>query len=331
MNFSTISKCIDALNKTSPFEIKVIQSEEAGCELYSSKDEYTIILGNQVEILLYLYCYASKDFFRKYLCQSIYARYSMYEKALHVLRDMYHGRTLVNSTYTKIKQNLNNDLLYNMTMLSIFHEIAHIVFSVDKDTSISYFTDVHNRVESLKSSLEMSYSEDNPIVNQLHMGIKLASEDELNTAEEIACDCYAIDVIFKLNGIFKFSTKQVLNYCLAAINLLTCMYQVEFLNRTARSDDNAIFDEVLAKFSIRRTIAFSRMMDVLSDEYGVNIYKLDKMCRKIAPSIQDILHLKRLAETMAIDINNRDWRVRDENKHIYLNELKEFEKYYTTN
>ena len=74
-----------------------------------------------------------------------------------------------------------------------------------------------------------------------------------------------------------------------------------------------------------------KMMDVLSDEYGINIYKLDKMCRKIAPSIQDIFHLKRLAEIMAIDINNRDWKIRDEHKHIYLNELKQFEKYYTTN
>ena len=216
-------------------------------------------------------------------------------------------------------------------MLSIFHEIAHIVFSVDKDTSTSYFTDVYNRIESLRTSLETSYSEDNPIVSQIHLGIKLASENKLNTAEEIACDYYAIDVVFKLNSIFKFSTKQVLNYCLAAINLLTCMYQVEFLNRTAHSDDNAIFDEVLAKFSIRRTIAFSRMMDVLSDEYGINIYKLAKMCRRIAPSIHDILQLKKLAETMAIEINNRDWRVKDENKHIYLNELKQFEKLYTTN
>lgn len=216
-------------------------------------------------------------------------------------------------------------------MLSIFHEIAHIVFSVDKDTSTSYFTDVYNRIESLKTSLEMSYSEDNPIVNQIHLGIKLAYEDELNTAEEIACDCYAIDVIFKLNSIFKFSTKQVLNYCLAAINLLTCMYQVEFLNRTAHSDDNAIFDEVLAKFSIRRTIAFFRMMDILSGEYGINIYKLDEMCKRIVPSIQDILQLKRLAEIMAIEINNRDWKVKDENKHIYLNELKQIEKLYTNN
>lgn len=331
MNFSSISKCIDALNKTSPFEIKVIQSEEAGCELYSSKDEYTIILGEQVETLLYLYCYASKDSFRKYLCQSIYARHSMYEKALCVLKDLHKSQNLVNSILARIKQNLNNDLLSNMTMLSIFHEIAHIVFSVDKDTSTSYFTDVYNRIESLRTSLETSYSEDNPIVSQIHLGIKLASENKLNTAEEIACDYYAIDVVFKLNSIFKFSTKQVLNYCLAAINLLTCMYQVEFLNRTAHSDDNAIFDEVLAKFSIRRTIAFSRMMDVLSDEYGINIYKLAKMCRRIAPSIHDILQLKKLAETMAIEINNRDWRVKDENKHIYLNELKQFEKLYTTN
>lgn len=130
MNFSSISKCIDAINKTSPFEIKVIQSEEAGCELYSSKDEYTIILGEQVETLLYLYCYASKDSFRKYLCQSIYARHSMYEKALCVLKNLHKSQNLVNSMLVRIKQNLNNDLLSNMTMLSIFHEIAHIVFSV---------------------------------------------------------------------------------------------------------------------------------------------------------------------------------------------------------
>ena len=55
------------------------------------------------------------------------------------------------------------------------------------------------------------------------------------------------------------------------------------------------------------------------------------MCKRIVPSIQDILQLKRLAEIMAIEINNRDWKVKDENKHIYLNELKQIEKLYTNN
>ncbi|MGJ0553186.1 hypothetical protein [Phocaeicola vulgatus] len=329
MDFDTIKKCIDALNKTAPFEIKIKQSRKAGCELYSSKDELTIIIGEYVEVLFYLYCYASKENFRKYLCQSIYARHSMYEKAFNVLNKLCKSQSLISNTLAKIKQLTNNKLLNNLTLLSIFHEIGHIVFSVDDNVKVSYYEDISNRLKSL--DLSILFNEEHDLLsNQIQLGYNMASNNVMNTTEEIACDCYAIDVIFKLKMICNFSTKQVLNYCLDAIELLTCTYQVEFLNRTSHNDHNGIFEDVLAKFCIRRMIVFDRMREILSTEYNIDDYVFDKLCRKIAPSITDMYELKLIAENMSVDTSQYNWRIKDKYYKDYLHCLNKFNANYTT-
>lgn len=329
MDFDTIIKCLDALNKTAPFEIKIKQSKRAGCELYSSKDEHTIIIGECVEVLFYLYCYASKENFRKYLCQSIYARHSMYEKAFNVLSKLCKSQSFITNTFVKIRQLANNKRLCNLTLLSIFHEIGHIVFSVDNGVKSSYYEDIDKRLKSL--NLLTFFNEEHDLLsNQIRLGYNMASNNIMNTTEEIACDCYAIDVIFKLKVTCNFSTKQVLNYCLAAIELLTCTYQVEFLNRTSHNDHNGIFEEVLAKFCIRRMIVFDRMREILSMEYNIDDYIFDKLCRKIAPSITDIYELKLIAENMSADISQYNWRIKDKYDKDYLHCLSKFNANYTT-
>lgn len=330
MNFNTIRKCIDALNKTAPFEIKIVQSKEGDNGLlYSLKEEHTIIIGENVEVLFYLYCYAPKANFRNYLCQSIYARHSMYEKAFNVLRDLCKNQSLITTALTKIKHLTNNKLLCYMTLISIFHEIGHIVFFADDAVKNSYFGDVYNRLESLGIS-DYANKKHDFLSYQIQLGYNMASNNIMNTTEEIACDCYAIDVIFKLKTICNFSTKQVLNYCLAYMELLTCTYQVEFLNRTSHNDHDGVFEEILAKFSFRRMIAFDRMREILSNEYNIDDNIFDKLCIKIAPSVTDINELKLIAEHMYANISQRNWRIKDKYEREYIRCLEKFNANYTT-
>lgn len=331
MDFETIKRCIKALNSTSPIKIGIELAEDVGCEMYSSKAERTIIYGPYVEVLYYLYCCATQKVFINYLCQSIYSRHSMYKEALITVNKL---NAILRPIFTKIVVKMRywakRERLSDLTMLSIFHEIGHIVFSVDESVKLSYFNEIINQVSSINTSPALSNIEDDFLLNQTQLGIQMALDNKFNTAEEIACDCYAIDLIFKLRETLGFSSFKVLNYCLAAIDLLNCMYQVEFLNRTSNSDDESIFCEVLAKFGIRRMIIFSRMVDVLSSEYGIDMNYFDKLCKKIGHSITDICELRELAGEMSSKIKQRNWRVKDMRQKEYSKLIDDFNAKYTS-
>lgn len=331
MDFETIKRGIEALNRTSPIKIGIELAEDVGCEMYSSKAERTIIYGPHVEVLYYLYCYATQEMFINYLCQSIYSRHSMYKEALNIVNKLNTRlRPILTNMAIKMRYWAKRERLSDLIMLSIFHEIGHIVFSVDEGVKSSYFKEVINQVESINTSSALSNIEADLLLNQTRSGIRMALDNKFNTTEEIACDCYAIDMIFKLRKSLGFSSHKVLNYCLTAIDLLNCMYQVEFLNRTSNSDDENIFGEVLAKFGIRRMIIFSRMVDVLSSEYGIDMNYFDKLCNKIGHSVTDICELRELANEMSSKIKQRDWRVKDMCQKEYSKLIDDFNAKYTS-
>lgn len=329
MNFGFIKTCLDLINRDSPIKFQLKQTDNESCEMFSDKENCVIIIGKCTEPLFYIYSYASKLLFREYFCQSIYAQHSMYDDALSLLKQADKGYTFFNRVCMKAQNLIKRKHLNNMTILAIFHEIGHIVFYNSESAMKSYFSGVKSILDSFNISKLLNL--DDPLKKQIVKGYQMACKNEMNTTEEIACDFYAIDLIFKIKHICNFSSKEILEFCLLQIDLLTCTYQMELMNRTVHNDYDGIFNDLLAKYSIRRMVLFCRMSEVLSAEYNIDKEYFSKLCLKIAPRAKDLYEARLLCEDMAIKIRSRDWKVKNENKTQYVAYLYKFNRIFTSN
>lgn len=323
INFSTLKNWIEALNITSSVKFKIIEKKGASCEIFSIKGENEIIVGECLPTYLYLYNFCSENIHINYLRQSIYAQFGLYDRALQILCDLNkRANTEFEIEGIDINQRMVSEFLHLCIFkLAIFHEIGHLVFSKCENVRCSYFNSVSQHLEDLRPKAQKLYKHSS-LGKIIFQGFELDNSNQYDMKEEIACDYYAIDTIFKTKPIF--SEEEILLYCLSLIQLQCCTYLLEFFNQVSRGNHDKIWDDILIKFSFRRMVVFHRMMEVLEADYGIDPEEFNSICMEISPSIGDVSLILRLAAQMWDEIQSRDFSKLNKNKKEYFNVLKAF-------
>lgn len=325
IDYTILKNCIDALNTTSSMKFRIREKKGSSCEIFSIKGKNEIIVGECLPTYLYLYDFCSEDIHINYLRQSIYAQFGLYDRALQILCDL-NKRT--NPEFEiegiDINQRIVKEFRHHCIFeLAIFHEIGHLVFSTCEDVRRSYFNSVNQHLEDLRPKAQKLYRH-SPLEKIILQGFELTNSNQYDIKEEIACDYYAIDTIFKTKTRTIFSQEEILLYCLSLIHLQCCTYLLEFFNQVSRGNHDKIWDDILEKFSFRRMVVFHRMMYVLEADYEIDPEEFNDTCMDISPSTEELSSILCLAAQMWDEIQNRDFSKLNKNKKEYFNVLKAF-------
>ncbi len=296
MDLSFIKRCLEDLNSTSPIKFCINYSSFINIGFHTIKDEGRVQLGSSTEAFLYLYLYGWKSLLYEYFIQSKFAENGMYSEALSQIGNL--TKQLVSFRSLRMKYKFMRDpyILNYLMFISLFHELGHGVFyhctDIKKDytdTVRKYFRE--NPVESiykiLSNFLDVSESQINKVI------------ENSESIEEVACDYFSIDQIFKLNS-EHIDKDKVLNYCFAMINSLNLSYEQSALEFYINNRERHLIMNKLPQYCLRRMLVFDRMRDVLFNEYDIDNEWFGSECEKISIKTKDLIYAKQLC-TVAHD------------------------------
>lgn len=311
-----IQECINAINIASPITFSLNIDSEQSLSCFSDREHCIIHFGACMPTLAYIYCNFNHKDFHNYILQNLYAQKGMYSEAIGIITTISLRKSILGKLMLKLNKKKSEQRISDLIILSIFHEIGHIVFCHDSNIKNDYLRAVNETFDILEEVIASFNLQD--IIKDSHV------------IEEIASDYYAIDQIFKVAKECQFSSAQVYRLCCALIDMLTFVYELQLMYNNI-DDIDVVFEQTLPLFSLRRMIVFNSMVDVLTNEYGYSDIKFDRDCSRIVPKPDELKDGILKCKNALVKMKSWDYFNIDTNKSKYDDLISAFNYKNTSN
>lgn len=309
--FPKISDVIENINNSQTIQFGLEELGEYRLFPYSKKKDNIIFYGDNTEVYLVLYSWGTKELCRKFFLQNEFAENGYYKEALSILNEV---NSIYNRQQSDIKKHFMKEgyKIFYQSLFVVFHEMGHCVLSSHDDIRKTYYDAVRKEfldlygTDDIHEIVESRYKDNAPwylriLSNLLGLNLKGQVEDMLNKnenvlesyIEEFACDYYSADMFFKLNNQEKcFTDKQIQLICSSIIDMQSCVAEYDYMKRYVTVKEK-IPRNIIPLMAFRRSILFSRLYDVLQNEYDKYIKDFERDCTNNNAKFQDYFILSR--------------------------------------
>lgn len=319
MDFQLLQKCIESINLGSAIQFRVgFSPDDGNLGFHCVKEDSEIKVGSCFEPFLYLYLYGWKSILYQYYVQNKCAENGLYSLANEIIGQLIRSLYSWKTVQMKFKFCKRPYLINDLTLLSLFHEFGHITFNHSPYIQSDYFDTVYKFAKDLPIDEVITQI---AAIGEFETSKMSTFYEDSSIIEEVACDFFSIDLVFKLNKHIDLGEKRLLGLCLSMINLLTFNYEKTALNCYIEDKEVKLITKKLPLFCFRRMLVFDRMRDVLFSEQEIDSEWFAYKCEKIKLDC-DLMLAKTICSSIYECIQNKDIKLINHEKTDYLRNIK---------